>query len=110
MGLDKDMQLTMSGVLNVTQLIGVISSVWTMDKLGRRFLLLGGSALMTISHMVIAILVGLFSSNWPAHRGEGWTSVAFLLFYMLSFGASWGPVPWALPSGKFGLFFFTFGL
>ncbi len=21
-----------------------------------------------------------------------------LLFYMLSFGASWGPIPWAMPS------------
>ncbi|KAL9579810.1 MAG: hypothetical protein Q9212_004880 [Teloschistes hypoglaucus] len=46
MGLSHSMQLVMSGVLNVTQLIG-------------------------------------------------------LLFYMLSFGASWGPVPWAMPSEIF---------
>ena len=56
---------------------------------------------MTISHFIIAILVGKFSHDWPGHRAAGWVSVAFLLFYMLSFGASWGPVPWAMPSEIF---------
>ena len=101
MGLDYSMQLIMSGVLNVTQLVGVITSLWTMDRFGRRPLLLWGSLCMTISHFIIAILVGLYSNDWPAHRPEGWVSVAFLLFYMISFGSSWGPVPWAMPSEIF---------
>jgi MFS family permease len=101
MGLDHSMQLIMSGVLNVTQLVGVSTSVWSMDAIGRRPLLLGGSLMMTISHVVIAGLVGRYSDNWPGHRGQGWTSVAFLFLYMLSFGASWGPVPWAMPSEIF---------
>ena len=101
MGLNYSMQLIMSGVLNITQLIGVISSLWTMDRFGRRPLLILGSLLMTVSHAVIAILVGKYSDNWPAHRGAGWTSVAFLLIYMFIFGASWGPVPWALPAEIF---------
>ena len=92
MGLDYSLQLIMSGVLNVTQLVGVITSLWTMDRLGRRPLLLWGSFFMMMSHLIIAILVGKFSDDWPGHRVAGWVSVAFLLFYMLSFGASWGPV------------------
>ncbi|KAL4895131.1 general substrate transporter [Aspergillus ambiguus] len=101
MGLDYDQQLLMSGILNVTQLVGVSTSVWTMDSLGRRTLLLGGALGMTISHVIIAILVGLYSENWPAHRPQGWVSVAFLLVYMIAFGASWGPVGWAMPSEVF---------
>lgn len=101
MGLDYSMQLIMSGVLNITQLIGVCTSIWSMDRLGRRPLLLIGSFLMFLSHVIIAALVGKFGNSWPTHRAEGWVSVAFLLFYMLSFGASWGPVPWALPSEIF---------
>lgn len=100
MGLDTNMQLIMSGILNVTQLVGVSTSVWTMDTLGRRPLLLVGSAIMAISHIIIAVLVGMYGQNWPAHRAEGWASVAMLLVYMLFFGASWGPVPWGMPSGK----------
>lgn len=101
MGFNLNMQLVMSGVLNCLQLVGVISSVWTMDTLGRRKLLLGGSALMAIAHIVIAALVALYSYDWPAHQTQGWVSAAFLLFYMVAFGASWGPVPWALPSEIF---------
>ncbi|KAJ4179266.1 hypothetical protein NW767_012754 [Fusarium falciforme] len=101
MGLDFNMQLTMSGVLNVTQLIGVLTSLWTLDRFGRRSILLLGSVLMLVAHVIIAALVGKFSDNWPSHKAEGWTSVAFLLFYMLAFGASWGPVPWAMPSEVF---------
>jgi MFS family permease len=78
MGLDFSMQLIMSGVLNITQLVGVASSLYTTDRVGRRPLLLWGSIAMTLSHVIIAILVGLFDKNWPAHRQEGWTSVAFL--------------------------------
>ncbi|KAL5323970.1 hypothetical protein ACEPPN_008512 [Leptodophora sp. 'Broadleaf-Isolate-01'] len=101
MGLDYSMQLIMSGVLNITQLIGVISSLWTLDRFGRKSILLWGSVGMFISHFSISILVGLYSSDWPSHRPEGWTSVVFLLFYMISFGASWGPVPWAMPAEIF---------
>ena len=100
MGLDYDMQLIMSGVLNVTQLIGVTSSIWTTDWVGRRPLLLAGSSIMTVSHVVIAGLVGKFGQSWPTHRAEGWTSVAFLLLYMLAFGASWGYVPIHRPACK----------
>lgn len=92
MGLDYSLQLIMSGVLNVTQLVDVITSLWTMDRFGRRPLLLWGSFFMTLSHLIIAMLVGKFSSDLQGHRAAGWVSVAFLLFYMLSFGASWGPV------------------
>lgn len=95
------MQLIMSGVLNVTQLIGVVSSLWTLDRFGRRKLLMYGSVFMTISHVVIAALVGQYSSDWPSYRGQGWTSVGFLFLYMLAFGASWGPVPWAMPAEVF---------
>ncbi|KAL8853961.1 MAG: hypothetical protein Q9221_001269 [Calogaya cf. arnoldii] len=101
MGLDYSMQLIMSGVLNVTQLVGVSTSIWTIDRFGRRPLLLWGSFFMTVSHLIIAVFVGKYSQNWPAHRGQGWASAALLLFYMLSFGATWGPVPWAMPSEIF---------
>ncbi|KAI9640921.1 proliferating cell nuclear antigen [Ciborinia camelliae] len=101
MGLGAEMQLIMSGVLNICQLCGVVSSLFTMDRYGRRPLLMIGSFLMTISHAVIAAMVFTFSSQWESHQDAAWISVAFLLFYMLVFGASWGPVPWAMPSEIF---------
>lgn len=58
--------------------MGVSTSLWTMDHFGRRPLLLWGSVSMTIAHLIIAVLVGKFSSNWSAHRDAGWASVAFV--------------------------------
>lgn len=87
----------------MAQLVGVMSSLWTMDRVGRRSLLLVGSTLMFLSHFLIAIAVNEYSYNWQAHRIAGWACVSLLLFYMLTFGATWGPVPWALPSEIFPL-------
>ncbi|KAH6892558.1 putative MFS monosaccharide transporter [Thelonectria olida] len=101
MGLNSNMQLIMSGVLNVTQLVGVASSLTTLDRYGRRKILIIGSVAMFVAHTIIAILVGKYSDNWEAHTDAGWASVAFLFMYMLAFGASWGPVPWAMPSEIF---------
>jgi MFS family permease len=88
MGLEYNMQLIMSGVLNCVQLVGVASSLWTMDRIGRRPLLLWGSLIMFLSHLIISVLVAKFSYDWPSFRPEGWASVAMLLVYMLGFGAS----------------------
>ena len=46
MGLDYEMQLTMSGVLNICQVVACLWSLWGMDKFGRRKLLLGGGICM----------------------------------------------------------------
>ena len=108
MGLDREMQLIMSGILNVTQLLGVSTTVWTMDYVGRRALLLLGSIVMALCHIIISFLVYYYGNDWPGHRLEGWTSVSLLLLYMLVFGARWGPLPWGMPSGLFFFFFFFF--
>ncbi|KAF2001066.1 general substrate transporter [Amniculicola lignicola CBS 123094] len=101
LGQGYEMQLILSGVINITQLVGVVTSLWTLDRFGRRPLLLAGAALMFISHLIIAILVGKFGGRWSDYTAEGWVAVAFLFFYMFSFGATWGPVPWAMPSEIF---------
>ncbi|KAM0261460.1 hypothetical protein ACHAPA_009780 [Fusarium lateritium] len=98
MGLDYENQLTLSGVLNVCQVVACIWSLWGMDRFGRRKLLLGGGVCMFLSHFIISILVGKFSGRWDDNKAAGWASVAFLLFFMLTFGATWGPIPWAMPA------------
>lgn len=101
LGQEYEMQLLLSGIINCTQLVGVVTSLWTMDRFGRRPLLLVGAALMFICHLIIAVLVGKFGGRWANYATEGWVAVAFLFFYMFSFGATWGPVPWAMPSEIF---------
>lgn len=101
MGIGYDMRLVLGGVLNVTQLVGVATSLYTMDAWGRRPLLLWGGVLMCLCHVIIAVLVGMYYNSWAENADKGWVAVAFLFLYMLGFGASWGPVPW----GEFFFFF-----
>ncbi|KAI4602228.1 hypothetical protein KJ359_009466 [Pestalotiopsis sp. 9143b] len=101
MGLDTQMQLDMSGVLNICQVIACLWSLWGMDRFGRRSLLLAGGVCMVIAHLIIAVLVSMYSDSWGSHQAAAWTSVAFLLFFMLTFGATWGPIPWAMPAEIF---------
>ena len=101
LGLNYDLQLSMSGVMNVMQLVGVTASIPLMDHVGRRPLLLFGSASMFISQLILAILVGLNAANWADNQDKAWTGVSFIFIYMICFGISWGPVPWAMPSEIF---------
>lgn len=101
MGIQYEMRLVLGGILNCIQLVGVATSLYTMDAWGRRPLLVWGSAGMCVCHTIIAVLVGLYYDSWADHVDKGWVSVAFLFLYMLIFGATWGPVPWAMPSEIF---------
>ncbi|KAK9459490.1 MFS monosaccharide transporter [Lipomyces oligophaga] len=101
MGLGYNMRLIMAGALNSLQAVGTATGFITMESIGRRKLLLGGAAIMGVSHIIIAVLVGLYSDSWPTHNAEAWTSVAFLFFFMFGYAACWGPVPWAMPAEIF---------
>jgi MFS family permease len=101
MGLDLEMQLIMSGVLNIIQLLGVFTSLVTLDRWGRKTILLWGSVGAFIPLLIISIMVAKFNKVWETHTAEGWTSVAFLFLYIFVFGASWAPVPWAMPAEVF---------
>ncbi|OAV96120.1 hypothetical protein PTTG_02143 [Puccinia triticina 1-1 BBBD Race 1] len=101
LGLDVELRLQMSGIMNMCQLFGVTISFLFIDKVGRRPLLLFGSVMMTICHLTVAILIRQYSADWAQHKIAGWAGVAFLLLYMVVFGVSWGPIPWAMPSEIF---------
>ncbi|EXJ65890.1 uncharacterized protein A1O5_10866 [Cladophialophora psammophila CBS 110553] len=60
-----------------------------MDRFGRRPLLLLGSVIMTISHIINAVLVGLYFDSWNDHKDKGWMVVAFLFLFLRGKGVAW---------------------
>lgn len=99
--LNNDMQLAMTGILGAVQLVGVSSCLWTIDKIGRKRLLVYGSCLMLICGFIFAGLICQFSSVWSSHRDAAWICIGFLFLYTLAFGATWGSVAWTVPSEIF---------
>ncbi|POW16112.1 hypothetical protein PSTT_01690, partial [Puccinia striiformis] len=88
LGLDVELRLKMSGIMNMCQLFGVTISFLFIDKVGRRPLLLLGSILMAVCHLSVAILIWRYSADWSQHQSAGWAGVGFLLLYMVVFGLS----------------------
>jgi hypothetical protein len=63
LGLDYELRLTLSGVMNVVQIAGVIPAIFLLDKLGRKFWLYFGSFGMMSSHFIVAAMIGEFSGE-----------------------------------------------
>ncbi|KIR41204.1 sugar transporter [Cryptococcus deuterogattii 99/473] len=98
LGLDYEMQLTMSGVINVSQCVATIVAFFLLDRIGRKPPLLIGSTINSICHFTVAGLIAKYSNNWAAHQSAAWAGVGLLIAFMFFFGIGWSPVPWALPA------------
>lgn len=95
------MALILSGVFNMLQWVGVVICFFIIDKVGRRKLAISGGLITGVSWMVLAALVGLYSTNWPAHTAAGWAAVAMAFIYVIGFGSTYSCLAWAVPAEVF---------
>lgn len=77
------------GAVNV---IMTVISLWLIDRLGRRALLIGGLIGMALSLIILGI------SFLIAGEASGLTAIAAMLFYVSFFAVSLGPVAWLMIS------------
>ncbi len=67
---------------------------------------------MTIAHLGVAIVAALVGRDWRGHTMEGNICAGLICipqsqvfgnsdFFTLSYGVSWGPIAWTLPSEIF---------
>jgi len=90
--------LIASGGIGIVQFFAVIPAIVYIDRLGRKPLLRGGSIVMTISHLCIALLVYKFEGVWSSHSIAAWTAVVCIYTFTAGYGISLGPIGWVLPS------------
>ncbi|KAJ7072993.1 general substrate transporter [Mycena amicta] len=103
-GLQGDtISLIVSGGIGIVQFVAVAPAVVYIDRLGRKPLLRGGSAVMAASHFLIAVLVLQFQSDWTSHAIAAWVAVGGIYTFTFAYGVSFGPIGWVLPSEVFPL-------
>ena len=99
-GFDESDAFTTSTITSVTNIVVTIVAIALVDKIGRRVLLLAGSAGMTVSLGVMAVAFANATTDaaGDAALDGGWAMAALIAAngFVVFFGASWGPVVWVL--------------
>lgn len=84
------------------------ASIFFVDKVGRRPLLMIGAGVMAVAFLGVAIGVGAGIAS-PEHHGPGIAATAFIWLYFTAFSSGWISVPWLYPAEINSLKFRTKG-
>ncbi|KAH0729078.1 hypothetical protein KY289_000266 [Solanum tuberosum] len=104
MGFKANASLLSSVITGIVNVGSTFVSIYLVDKVGRRKLLLQACCQMLISQLAIgAILVTSLSETGTLNRTLAAIVVLLVCTYVMSFAWSWGPLGWLIPSETFPL-------
>lgn len=105
LGFKNDASLYSAVITGAVNVLSTVVSIYSVDKVGRRILLLEAGVQMFLSQVVIAIILGIKVTDHSDDLSKG---IAILVVVMVctfvsSFAWSWGPLGWLIPSETFPL-------
>ncbi|KAI3469551.1 hypothetical protein Pfo_026214 [Paulownia fortunei] len=99
LGFKSDASLLSSIITGLVNVGATFVSIYAVDKVGRRKLLLQASVQMLISQVAIgAILVTHLKDTGSLDKGLAAVVVVLVCTFVMSFAWSWGPMGWLIPS------------
>ncbi|RAL38462.1 hypothetical protein DM860_002440 [Cuscuta australis] len=102
MGFRTDGSLLSSVITGLVNVISTFVSIYSVDRVGRRKLLLQACCQMLISQMAIGgILVTHLTATGSLNKGLAVIVVILVCTYVMAFAWSWGPLGWLIPSETF---------
>jgi MFS family permease len=90
----------------VTTLVNVCStpiSFWTIEKFGRRFLLIWGATGMVVMQYIVAIIGVTAGTKEAGNQDAVKAMIAFICFNIMFFAITWGPAAWVIVGETFPL-------
>jgi MFS transporter, SP family, xylose:H+ symportor len=88
MGAGKDASMLQTVVMGVINVLFTVLAIFTVDKWGRKPLLIVGS---------VGMAIGMFAISFLSFKGIiGISTLVFIIIYTASFMMSWGPICWVL--------------
>ncbi|KAJ8768277.1 hypothetical protein K2173_021217 [Erythroxylum novogranatense] len=104
MGFGGNASLYSSALTGAVLCSSTFISIGTVDRLGRRVLLISGGIQMIICQVIVAIILGLkFGTNEHLSKVFSALVVTVICLFVLAFGWSWGGLGWTVPSEVFPL-------
>ncbi|KAL3824580.1 hypothetical protein ACJIZ3_020609 [Penstemon smallii] len=104
MGFGRNASLYSSAVTGAVLASSTFISIATVDKWGRRALLIIGGIQMVVCQVIVAIILGLkLGSESELSKTYSILVVVIICLFVAAFGWSWGPLGWTVPSEIFPL-------
>lgn len=87
-GVSERLSQILAAVMNMGFATGTFFTIWTIERFGRRKILIGSACVLTLCLLVFVVLQGVPNPS----TGRQWGSVAMLIVYNFFFGYGWiGP-------------------
>ncbi|XP_030548188.1 sugar transport protein 13-like isoform X2 [Rhodamnia argentea] len=104
-GFGSDASLYSAVIIGAVNVLSTLVSIYTVDKMGRRVLLLEAGVQMFLSQVVISIILGLKVKDHSEDLSHGFSIFVVIMVctFISSFAWSWGPLGWLIPSETFPL-------
>jgi MFS transporter, sugar porter (SP) family len=96
MGASTDSSLLQTIIVGIVNLTFTVVAILTVDKYGRKPLMIIGSLGMAVSMVLLGFTFFLGQAGGALTTGQGYAALAFMLLYTAAFAMSWGPVCWVL--------------
>lgn len=105
LGFKNDASLYSAVITGAVNVLSTVVSIYSVDKVGRRFLLLQAGVQMFFAQLVIAIVLGIkvTDNSNGLHSGFAILVVIMICTFVSAFAWSWGPLGWLIPSETFPL-------
>lgn len=101
MGASTDSSLLQTIIVGSVNLLFTVVAILTVDKFGRKPLMIIGSIGMAVSMFALGFTFFLGQTGGNLTSGQSYAALIFMLTYTAAFALSWGPVCWVLLSEIF---------
>lgn len=104
-GFGSDAALYSAVITGAVNVVSTIVSIYSVDKAGRRLLLLEAGVQMFLSQLTVAIILGIKVKDHSDNLSHGFAIFVVILVctFVSAFAWSWGPLGWLIPSEIFPL-------
>nr|GEZ50662.1 sugar transport protein 13 [Tanacetum cinerariifolium] len=105
LGFKNDASLYSAVITRAVNVLSTIVGIYSVDKLGRRFLLLQAGVQMIFAQLVIVVLLGFKVTDNLENLNSGFSMLVVIMIctFVSAFEWSWGPLGWLIPSETFPL-------
>ncbi|CAE6429046.1 hypothetical protein ACGC1H_000955 [Rhizoctonia solani] len=92
MGLSRDLSLILGGCTAITYLIASFIPLWTVDRFGRRALLMFSATGLSTCFLLVAVLLSVGT------KSAAYGATAMVFVFQIFLGVGFLPIPWLYPA------------